>query len=117
MYLSVYAGYEAVLVDGSGVVQRALMTQFREANDGSDGVARQRLENRSELPVVRSNREPVRVVAEICQSAQNCLWEAKHRDAIRLALTDALLHPVDRFRGVLAEQWRLAGGNSHRSRI
>jgi hypothetical protein len=26
---------------------------------------------------------------------QNSLWEAKYRDAIRLALTDALLHAAD----------------------
>ena len=89
------SGDSAALIDGSGIVQRAVMAQFREANDGSDCVARQRLESRSELSVVRSNREPARVVAEIRQPAQNCLWEAKYRDAIRLALTDALVHAAD----------------------
>jgi hypothetical protein len=93
------------------------MTEFCEANDGSDGIARQRFENRSELPAVRSNRDPARVVAEIRQAAQNRFWEAKHRDAIRLALTDALLHVADRFHRVLGEQWCLVGGNLHRSRI
>ena len=103
MNLSVYAGYSAALIDGSGIVQRPVMPRFREANDGSDCVARQWLENCTEVPIVRSNREPTGVVAEIRQSAQNRLWEAKHRDAISLALSDALLHAADRFHGVLGE--------------
>ena len=73
--------------------------------------------NRSELPVVRSNREPARVGAEVRQSAQNRLGEAKHRNAIRLALADALSHVADRFHGVLGEQWRLVGSDLHMSRI
>jgi hypothetical protein len=57
MNLSVYAGDSAALIDGSGIVHRTVVAQFREANDGSDCVALQRdgsdcvalqrLENRS----------------------------------------------------------------------
>ena len=99
------------------IIELIVFSEFREANDRRDSIARKWRQDFVELAISGPDRELRGILAVVCEAAKNCLRATQYRYLFRFAPKNLLSNELNCLRRTCGEQRRLVGGDLHLSRV